>query len=120
MAAKTTFRTDQRHLPFFLHVAIPVRNKLSRPYRIGFHSAIMPNQIHGHQVMEMMTSSNQLYTRNSLKATIIAKFGADARFHTCSAENLDADALIDFLADHGKFRENTDGLAIDAAKVCNH
>ena len=49
-----------------------------------------------------------------------AKFGADARFHTCSAENLDADALIDFLAARGKFRENAGGLAIDPAKVCNH
>ena len=80
----------------------------------------MTSPIHGHEVIEMMTSSNQLYTRDSLKAAISAKFGADARFHTCSAENLDADALIDFLAAHGKFRENVSGLAIDPAKVCNH
>jgi probable metal-binding protein len=80
----------------------------------------MPDQIHGHDVMEMMTSSNQRYTRNSLKAAIRAKFGADARFHTCSAENLDADALINFLAAHGKFMENIDDLAINPAKVCNH
>ena len=80
----------------------------------------MPNQIHGHEVIEMMTSSKQLYTRDSLKAAITAKFGMDARFHTCSAENMDADALIDFLAVRGKFLPNTDGLAIDPAKVCNH
>ena len=80
----------------------------------------MPNQIHGHDVIEMMTSSNQLYTRDSLKAAIIAKFGAETRFHTCSAENMDADALIDFLAARGKFMENVGGLAINPAKVCNH
>lgn len=78
------------------------------------------NQIHGHDVIAMMTSSNQLYTRDSLKAAIIAKFGADARFHTCSAENMSADELIDFLAARGKFQENVAGLAVDPAKVCNH
>ena len=78
----------------------------------------MNNQIHGHEVIEMM--ANQLYTRDTLKAAISAKFGAAARFHTCSAENMDADALIDFLAARGKFRENVAGLAIDPAKVCNH
>jgi len=78
----------------------------------------MTNQIHGHEVIEMM--ADQLYTRATLKAAILGKFGAAARFHTCSAENLDADALIDFLAARGKFREHTDGLAIDPAKVCNH
>ena len=80
----------------------------------------MTNQIHGHEVIGMMTASHQLYTRDSLKTAIRAKFGADARFHTCSAENLDADALIDLLAAHGKFRKNMAGLAIDPAKVCNH
>ena len=78
----------------------------------------MTNQIHGHEVIEMMT--NQLYTRDSLKAAIVAKFGVAARFHTCSAENLNADALIDFLAARGKFMENVGGLAINPAKVCNH
>ena len=68
----------------------------------------------------MMTSANQLYTRDSLKAAIIAKFGADARFHTCSAENMDADEMIDFLAARGKFMENVGGLAINPAKVCSH
>ncbi len=96
------------------------RNKLSRTRRFGFHPATMTNQIHGHEVIEMMTSSHQLFTRDTLKAAISAKFGADARFHTCSAENMDADALIDFLAARGKFMENVDGLAINPAKVCNH
>jgi len=80
----------------------------------------MMNQIHGHEVIAMMTSSNQPYTRESLKAALIAKFGADSRFHTCSAENMDADAMIDFLAARGKFMETVGGLAINPAKVCNH
>jgi len=80
----------------------------------------MSEQIHGHDVIAMMTSSNQLYTRDSLRAAIIGKFGADARFHTCSAENMDTDGIIDFLAARGKFMENAGGLAINPDKVCDH
>lgn len=80
----------------------------------------MINQIHGHEVIAMMTESNQPFTRDSLKAAILARFGADARFHTCSVENMDADEMIDFLAARGKFLENVDGLAINPAKVYSH
>jgi probable metal-binding protein len=80
----------------------------------------MTKEIHGHDIIQMMTESNQLYTRDSLKAAILAKFGADARFHTCSAEGMDADGIIDFLAARGKFMENVAGLAINPDQVCNH
>ena len=80
----------------------------------------MNGQIHGHDVIAMMTEASQPFTRASLKAAIIARFGADARFHTCSAEGMDADGIIDFLQARGKFLPGADGLAIDPAKVCNH
>ena len=80
----------------------------------------MTTQIHGHDVIEMMVSSNQVYTRETLSAAIIGKFGTDARFHTCSAEDMDAGALIDFLASHGKFTGTTDAFRINAAEVCDH
>ena len=80
----------------------------------------MTNQIHGHDVIAMMTAATEPYSRESLKAAIIGKFGADARFHTCSAENMNADAMIDFLAARGKFLENIGGIAINPEKVCQH
>ena len=80
----------------------------------------MTNQIHGHDVIEMMTGAAEPYSRASLKAAIIGKFGADARFHTCSAEGMDADGIIDFLAARGKFMDNVGGLAINPEKVCQH
>ena len=68
----------------------------------------------------MMSSPNQVYTKDSLQAAIIGKFGAAARFHTCSAENMDASELIEFLAQHGKFADGAGGFSINSAKVCNH
>jgi probable metal-binding protein len=80
----------------------------------------MPNLIHGHDVLDMMTVSKLTYTRDSLREAIIAKFGADARFHTCSADDMDAAGLIEFLAARGKFTEQAGGFTLDPAKVCSH
>ncbi len=80
----------------------------------------MTTQIHGHEVIEMMISSNQVYTVETLKAAIGEKFGPDARFHTCSADDLDADGLIKFLNERGKFSGTAEGFSINGAKVCNH
>ena len=80
----------------------------------------MTKQVHGHDVMEMMMASHQSYSKDSLKAAIIEKFGADTRFHTCSAENMDADALIGFLAQRGKFAAGTDGFTVNPDAICQH
>jgi probable metal-binding protein len=80
----------------------------------------MTKQIHGHDVLDMMLASAAVYTRDSLREAIIAKFGPDARFHTCSAENMNAATLIDFLAERGKFTEQPGGFSLDPGKVCQH
>jgi len=68
----------------------------------------------------MMMASGKHYTREDLRAAIVDNFGADARFYACSADNMDADQLIDFLATKGKFQDSTAGLAIDPSKKCDH
>lgn len=80
----------------------------------------MREQIHGHEVMEMMINAGKVYTRESLRADIIARFGHEARFYTCSATNLTADELIAFLQARGKFVEAPGGLATEPGKMCDH
>ena len=80
----------------------------------------MPNQIHGHDVLDLMMASRQVYTRDSLREAIVAKFGTDAHFHTCSTENMDAGELIEFLAARGKFTEQAGGFSLNPFKVCQH
>ena len=65
-------------------------------------------------------ASNQSYTTDSLKAAIIGQFGADARFHTCSAENMNADELIEFLAQRGKFTECAGSFSLKPDAKCQH
>jgi len=76
--------------------------------------------IHGHDVIDMIQQAGRAFSRPELVAAIAGKYGADARFHTCSAEGLTADGLIDFLASRGKFFGNESGLSIDASKICQH
>lgn len=85
-------------------------------------SEILPRMesIHGHDVIEMIVGSGLSYTRGGLVAAIGGRFGADARFHTCSAEGLTADGLVDFLMSKGKFRIEEDGMTIDESKLCQH
>ena len=77
-------------------------------------------QLHGHVVMEMMLQSGKAYTRASLLADIIATFGPNARFFTCSAENLTPEGLIDFLQAKGKFVPCPHGFQTSPDLMCQH
>ncbi len=81
-----------------------------------------PNHVHGHEVMEMMIASGESYTRDTLRAAIHEKFGQATRFFTCSAEQMTADELIDFLESRGKFQptDGSEGFQTDPSKICNH
>ncbi|KAL8188425.1 UNVERIFIED_CONTAM: hypothetical protein K2H54_000272 [Gekko kuhli] len=57
------------------------------------------------------------FTRASLSRPSTSAIGADARFHTCSASEMDAAALIDFLAKRGKFIESEQGFQTHADKA---
>ncbi|MBK9578436.1 MAG: YecH family protein [Fibrobacterota bacterium] len=76
--------------------------------------------IHGHDVIHMIQESASPWSRAKLLAAVAERFGAEARFHTCSVEGMDATALIDFLESKGKFLPDQAGIVMDPTKVCNH
>ncbi len=78
--------------------------------------------IHGHEVMQMMIDSSESFTKESLETAIISKFGTDARFHTCSAENLTPRELVDFLESRGKFTDTDEGEGFKTSpeQICDH
>lgn len=77
-------------------------------------------QIHGHEVIQMMLQSGKAYTRASLLTDIGAQFGPTARFHTCSAKDLTPEGLIDFLEAKGKFVQCDQGFRFAAELACKH
>ena len=76
--------------------------------------------IHAHEVMHMMLELNRDFSRETLAQAIVDRFGADARFCSCSADNMDVDAVIAFLESRGKFVAREDGFNTAADKICNH
>ena len=70
--------------------------------------------------MAMMNESRQTFTRESLAAAIVTRFGAGARFHTCSASGMTPEQLITFLEERGKFAPSPSGFTLDPERVCQH
>ena len=68
----------------------------------------------------MMLDSKEPYTPESLESAIHQRFGLDARFHTCSAENMTAKELIDFLAIRNKFIGDESNLSMRRENICDH
>lgn len=78
------------------------------------------SSIHGHEVLQMMIASDTEYSTLSLIDAIKTRFGKDSRFHTCSAENMSAEQLVEFLANRGKFIPSDSGFTTSANKICQH
>ena len=76
--------------------------------------------IHGHEVMHLIADAKLALSKDGWITEIGRKFGAGARFHTCSAENMSAGELIDFLNSRGKFVVEGDALSLDAGQICQH
>lgn len=76
--------------------------------------------IHGHEVLTMMIESGEQYSEESLIAAITARFGDEARFHTCSAADMTAAELVAFLAARGKFIPKASGFSTHESKICRH
>lgn len=77
-------------------------------------------KIHAHEVMHMMLEHDQGFSRESLAQAIVERFGANARFHSCSADGMDAEAVVDFLESRGKFVARDGGFNTAQDKICKH
>lgn len=77
------------------------------------------SSIHGHEVLQMMLASGESWTVASLEAAIRRRFGEEARFHTCSAENLSAAQLVAFLEKKGKFIAREEGFTTAENKIAD-
>ncbi|GLS82928.1 YecH family metal-binding protein [Paraferrimonas haliotis] len=80
----------------------------------------MSESIHGHQVMQYMVELGRPVSKTELAQLLADKFGEQARFHTCSANELDIKGIIAFLEGRGKFITTDEGVATSLDKICNH
>ncbi len=78
----------------------------------------MSEPVHGHEVIRMMIESGAVYTKESLRSSIVEKYGEGVRFCTCSAEDLSPDELIAFLDSVGKLTPAEGGFRMAEGDTC--
>ncbi len=79
----------------------------------------MSESVHGHDVMALMVAQATPVLKVELLSKMSQAFGENARYHTCSAENLTAEELIIFLMGKGKMTETTAGISLVGMR-CHH
>ena len=77
-------------------------------------------EIHAHEVMRLMLELDTDFSRDSLGQAIIERFGADAKFHSCSKDGMGVTEVIDFLESRGKFVARADGFNTAQDRICDH
>ena len=77
-------------------------------------------QTHGHEVIDIVCSHPEGISRKNLADVVSRQFGKDARFCTCSAENMSLGELLSFLADRGKIELRGALLFPGGSKPCEH
>ncbi|MBV7315169.1 YecH family metal-binding protein [Shewanella sp. NIFS-20-20] len=79
----------------------------------------MTRSIHGHKVMDFMVELGGL-TEAELISAIEAHFGDSQRFHTCKANDLNAQELLAFLKMKGKLVASGSHWQLAAGQQCDH
>lgn len=77
------------------------------------------NEVHAHEVMEMMVAGGKRYSRTSLLEEIAATFGEGTKFYACCAEGMSGEELIEFLDGKGKFTGPAEAFWFDPREVCS-
>jgi len=80
----------------------------------------MTDSIHGHEVLDLVLSAREPLTLQALEAQVNARFGPDARFHTCSASGLTCPELLELLGLKGKLVATERGIQADRSQICEH
>jgi len=77
-------------------------------------------QIHGHEIIALVAKYPEGIPAGTLADTVAQEFGTDARFFTCSAENMSLPELLAFLGERDKVQLR-DGLVFPGGSpACNH
>lgn len=79
---------------------------------------MITESIHGHEVIRLLMETPKGRTRQDLLDEIASRFGSDAHFHTCAAQNMSAEQLVDFLEMRGKFVPVDGAMVVDTAHLC--
>ncbi len=74
--------------------------------------------IHGHEILRLVLAAPQGLARAELVGQAQQRFGAAARYRTCSTQGMTLEELLAFLLSRGKLVERESRLVADAGQMC--
>jgi probable metal-binding protein len=77
-------------------------------------------QVHGHEVMQMIHDADEPITEAQLTEQIRAIYGPNPTFFACAIQNVDLQGILTFLKARGKVVEVDGKLTTDIGLKCNH
>ena len=77
-------------------------------------------QVHGHEIIGMVDAHPEGISTEDLTRMAAEKFGADVRFFTCSAEDMDLPSLLAFLGERDKIQLREGLIIPGGSPACNH
>ena len=80
----------------------------------------VPASYHGHDVLHFLLEAEQAFSREEILTQVTERFGASARFHTCSAEGMDVERLLALLLSRGKIVPHDGGYVVAGHRICQH
>ena len=78
------------------------------------------NNIHGHDLLRLVQQANPPFTRAALEDEARRRWGADARYCTCSTADMTLTEMLDFLLARQKLALIQGQLHAILANMCNH
>ena len=77
------------------------------------------SQLHIHEVLNLIYSSDKIYTIDELKEEVIRNFGEDISFTSCSEHEFEIDEMVNFMQQRGKIQVEG-GKIYPFGEACNH
>lgn len=80
----------------------------------------MSNNVHVHDILNLMEASQATYTNETLATALHQAFGADAKYRSCKVQGMSAQEAIEFLKHKGKFEGSETEFKKAPGHCCSH
>lgn len=74
---------------------------------------------HIHEVLHLLYGSDKIYTVQELDSELIAKYGKEVQFTSCSDNFFPVEEVVPFLLNRNKIKLDADRI-IPLTPACNH
>jgi probable metal-binding protein len=80
----------------------------------------MTPSVHGHIILQAIIDAGGQLPLEELRTIASSRHGGDATYHTCSAQGMSFDGLIEFLTSRKKTQIEEGRISVFVENMCEH